>query len=212
MQEFSLICVKNNLLRVLLIDNYDSFTYNIVALLQQLEVDDLTLRKNDEIEAAEASLYDAILLSPGPALPVASGNLLDIVRQLAPTHPILGICLGHQAIAEAFGGCLRNEALPYHGYQTSLRFVKPHHLFDGLPRDAEDANLPASFKVGLYHSWSVDETNLPEALEVTAYSTEGNIMAMRHKTYNVHGVQFHPESYMTEYGKELIWNFLKRRS
>lgn len=207
--ELGLLCVKNNHLRVLLIDNYDSFTYNIVELLRQLHVTDYVLRTNDEVAVDYAAGFDAIILSPGPATPKESGNLLPVISALAPTHPILGICLGHQAIAQAFGGKLRNEALPYHGFQTTIHVVKPHLLFNGLPRDENDSILPAPFKAGLYHSWSVDEHDFPGDLEVTAYAAEGNIMALRHRRYNVHGLQFHPESYMTAFGREMVENFLK---
>lgn len=208
MHELGLLCVKNNHLRVLLIDNYDSFTYNIVELLRQFPSVDLDLRMNDEVSIAEASGYDAIILSPGPATPKESGNLLDIITALAPTHPMFGICLGHQAIAQAFGATLRNEKKPFHGFQTTVEVMKPHLLFDGLPRSGNDSNLPTPFKAGLYHSWSVSEADFPSELAITAYSAEGNIMALRHKTYRLHGVQFHPESYMTEYGKEMMANFL----
>lgn len=196
-------------MRVLLIDNYDSFTYNIVELLRPLPIGEVSLRMNDEVSVEEAMVFDVLIFSPGPATPRESGNLLEIIKALAPTHPMLGICLGHQAIAEAFGGQLRNEPQPYHGFQTIVQVVKPHQLFDGLPRDTGDDSLAASFTAGLYHSWTVDEDHLPGELEVTAYSAEGNIMALRHKTYNLHGLQFHPESYMTQFGKDILENFLK---
>ncbi len=217
-------------MKVLLIDNYDSFTYNIVELLRQLNVHELSIYKNDEIGIKDARHFDKIILSPGPATPSESGNMLDIIKVLSPTHSILGICLGHQAIAEAFGASLRNEPVPYHGFQTNIHIVNEHRIFrcptpvvqvkESL--HATHSDLPStknnlrtsniefrtSMHVGLYHSWTVDEKNFPSCLEITSYSNEKNIMSIRHKEYDVHGMQFHPESYMTEYGKEIMGNFL----
>ena len=193
-------------MKVLLIDNYDSFTFNIVELLRQLDVDTFSIYKNDEITIDEASDFHKIIISPGPAIPSESGIILELIKALSPTHPIFGICLGHQAIAEAFGAKLKNEPVPYHGYQTSIHLVKKHSLFRNL--DQNSSLGPSEFRVGLYHSWSVDEDYFPVCLEITSFSKEGNIMSLRHKEFDTHGVQFHPESYMTSYGKEILANFL----
>jgi anthranilate synthase component 2 len=194
---------KNSVLQVLIIDNYDSFTYNIVALLQQIGVTNIEIRFNDGITAEQAAAYDAIILSPGPSTPSASGNLLSITKALSATHPILGICLGHQAIAEVFGGSLINLPSPFHGYQTTLQWRHPHSLFHGIDK----ANTP--FRVGLYHSWVVDPKTLPDCLNISSVSAEGHIMSVCHQTLRVHGVQFHPESYMTPAGKDVMINFLR---
>jgi anthranilate synthase component 2 len=190
---------KNKGLKVLLIDNYDSFTFNIVEMLRQLNVTDLSIVKNNEITAEQASHFDKIIISPGPATPQESGNIVEIIVQLSPTKSILGICLGHQAIAEAFGGTLQNLARPYHGFRAQLKIKEAGYLFK---------NLPTEFQIGLYHSWIVEKETLPNCLEVTALSSENIIMSIKHKTFDVQGIQFHPESFMTEYGKEMIRNWL----
>jgi anthranilate synthase component 2 len=202
-QFYLLNLCKNKDLKILLIDNYDSFTYNIVELLRQLNYPNPTILKNDEISIEHASEFDKIIISPGPATPSASGNIIDIIRALAPTHAILGICLGHQAIAESLGAQLINLAHPYHGYQTEIKLCQTHYLFDGI------CDSTSSMTVGLYHSWVVDEINFPAELEITSRSTENYIMSFKHKIYDVHGIQFHPESYMTLHGKELLANWLK---
>lgn len=194
-------------MKVLLIDNYDSFTYNIVELLRCLHIRNFTVVKNDEISIDTARTFNKVIISPGPDLPAAAGNILSIIQALAPTHSILGICLGHQAIAEAFGAVLKNEVVPYHGFQTSLQVVKRHRIFYGIHGEEGDYDQP--LRVGLYHSWTVEENSLPSCLEVTSYSTEGNIMSLKHKAFDLHGVQFHPESYMTDFGKEILGNFLE---
>lgn len=186
-------------MKVLLLDNYDSFTYNIVELLRQLHITDFTVRFNDQITISEASDYSHIILSPGPATPSASGMLLPIIQALYSTHALLGICLGHQAIAEALGGNLVQVTIPYHGYQTRVHVLTPSKIFQRIPN---------TFEVGLYHSWLVDSNTLPPELLVTARSRENNIMAIQHQSLPVYGVQFHPESYMSEYGAQLVQNFL----
>lgn len=196
-------------MNVLLIDNYDSFTYNIVELLRQLNVNEITLRKNDEISVVEARSFDRIILSPGPATPIESGNLMEIIQTLSPTHSILGICLGHQAIAQCFGASLKNESVPYHGFKSELNIIAEHKLFKGIPLPSSHLTSHiSSLSIGLYHSWTVDELNFPTCLEITSKSREGNIMSIKHRTYDVHGLQFHPESYMTDFGKEMVRNFL----
>jgi anthranilate synthase component 2 len=190
---------KNKGLKVLLIDNYDSFTFNIVEMLRQLNVTDLSIVKNNEITVEQASHFDKIIISPGPATPQESGNIVEIIVQLSPTKSILGICLGHQAIAVAFGGTLQNLVRPYHGFRAQLKIKEAGYLFK---------NLPTEFQIGLYHSWIVEKETLPNCLEVTALSSENIIMSIKHKTFDVQGIQFHPESFMTEYGKEMIRNWL----
>ena len=190
---------KNKGLKVLLIDNYDSFTFNIVEMLRQLNVTDLSIVKNNEITVEQASHFDKIIISPGPATPQESGNIVEIIVQLSPTKSILGICLGHQAIAVAFGGTLQNLVRPYHGFRAQLKIKEAGYLFK---------NLPTEFQIGLYHSWIVEKETLPNCLEITALSSENIIMSIKHKTFDVQGIQFHPESFMTEYGKEMIRNWL----
>jgi anthranilate synthase component II len=187
-------------LKILLIDNYDSFTFNIVELLRSIGCGDLSVILNDKIDIEAASNFDKIIISPGPATPQESGNILHVIQSLASTKSILGICLGHQAIAVAFGGKLIQLNKPHHGFSTEIIHHKPHHIFN---------NLAMPCKVGLYHSWMVDEVNLPSNLQVTSYSKEGHVMSLRHHEFDVHGVQFHPESYMTENGKMMMKNFLK---
>ncbi len=186
-------------MKILLIDNFDSFTYNIVELLRCVQIDDLVIAKNN-ITVVEASQFDKIILSPGPATPSESGNMLNIVQSLGPTHSILGICLGHQAIAQVYGATLRNLEKPFHGYQTEVNLIAPHKLFSFTPLK--------KITVGLYHSWVVTEADFPDCLTITSRSREGHIMSIRHRKYDVHGVQFHPESYMTTCGKDIIAAFL----
>lgn len=187
-------------MKVLLIDNYDSFTFNIVEILRQLNVKDLSIVKNDEISVEMAKIFDKIIISPGPATPQESGNILEIIQQLSPTKSILGICLGHQAIAVAFGGQLQNLAKPFHGFRTKHFITEDCNLFK---------NLPSEFQIGLYHSWVVEKENLPDCLQIISLSTENNIMSLKHKQFDVQGIQFHPESFITEYGKEIFRNWLE---
>ncbi len=187
-------------MKVLLLDNYDSFTYNLLHAVRELGVDDITVRRNDRLALEEAEAFDKIILSPGPGIPEEAGLLLPIVRRYAPTKSILGVCLGHQAIGQAFGAKLENLKEVYHGVQTPVRVVREDKLFDGLGRE---------FLAGRYHSWVVSGESLPPCLEVTAVSDEGQIMALRHTEYDVRGIQFHPESVLTPRGKDIIANFLK---
>ena len=169
---------------ILLIDNYDSFTYNLVHLIKSLgyEVD---VRRNDAISIAEADAYDKILLSPGPGIPSEAGLLTEIVRQLAATKSILGVCLGHQAIGEVFGATLINIKEVHHGVASQIEVISDDPLFSGMEN---------AFEAGRYHSWAVSADDFPADLEVTAVDSSGEIMALRHQKYNVKGVQFHPES------------------
>ena len=155
--------------------------------------------RNDQIELNEVERFDKIILSPGPVIPSEAGLLLPIIREYASTKTILGVCLGHQAIGEAFGGTLENLTDVYHGIQSSIKLLGDKPLFEGLGKQ---------ILVGRYHSWVVNRENFPSCLEITAESEEGQIMALRHKEYNVHGIQFHPESVLTPQGKTIIQNFL----
>ncbi len=184
--------------RILVIDNYDSFTYNLVHYLKALDAE-VDVFRNDKISVANASEYKSIVLSPGPGLPKDAGIMPQLIKALAPTHKILGVCLGHQAIAEAFGNSLYNLEKVYHGLATPCDIVVPDGLFTGLPE---------RFKVGRYHSWNVS-LPITDDLEITAMDTEtGSIMALKHRLYNIRGVQFHPESVLTEYGMEMMKNWL----
>jgi anthranilate synthase component II len=185
-------------MEVLVIDNYDSFTYNLVHLLQELGAK-VTVRRNDKTTLEEVSNFDKILLSPGPGIPDEAGMLKEIIRTFGASKSLLGVCLGHQAIGEVYGGKLFNSKEVWHGVATPVRVLsEDESLF---------LNLPKQFATARYHSWLL-ETDLPESLVPTAVDVAGNIMALRHKTYDVRGVQFHPESILTEYGKEMIKNWL----
>lgn len=187
--------------RILVFDNYDSFTYNLVHLVEKITEDRVDVYRNDRLALEDAAAYDKIILSPGPGIPSEAGLLLPLIKMYAPTKSILGVCLGHQAIAEAFGGKLFNMENVFHGVATDVQLAnKPGFLFDGLP---------ASFKVGRYHSWVVDEAALPAELNVTARDEQGRIMALQHRSLDVSGVQFHPESIMTEYGETVLRNFIQ---
>lgn len=186
--------------KILVIDNYDSFTYNLVHLLQELNQEYIVVR-NDKFELSYVNQFDKILLSPGPGIPEEAGLLLDVIRTYAPTKSILGICLGQQAIAEVFGGRLFNLPKPLHGVSSNIIVTdKGEKLFKNFPSDS---------KIGRYHSWAVEEDSLPDTLKVTAVDENGIIMALKHQEYDVRGMQFHPESVLTDNGKLLIANWLK---
>ena len=185
---------------ILVIDNYDSFTFNLVHLLNETG-NEATVWRNDKFDLAEVDAFDKILLSPGPGIPSEAGLLQQVIKTYSPTKSILGICLGMQAIAEVFGGSIYNLSKPVHGRATTINVLDPEEdLF---------YNCPAEFKVGRYHSWAVNSQHLPSALKVTAADSAGVIMALSHTGLNVRGVQFHPESILTEHGKLLIENWLK---
>ncbi|WP_448702117.1 anthranilate synthase component II [Mucilaginibacter sp. AW1-3] len=186
--------------KILIIDNYDSFTYNLVHLVNELGLT-CEVWRNDQFKLEDVDRFDQIILSPGPGIPSEAGLLLPVIEKYAPTKSIFGVCLGQQAIAEVFGGSLYNLSRPMHGIATPIKVTDTKEvLFKGLP---------AVFKVGRYHSWVVSNDGLPDELEVTAIDElDGSIMALRHKTYDVRGVQFHPESVLTEYGKEMMQNWL----
>jgi len=186
-------------MKILVIDNYDSFTYNLVHVIRNLG-EEPVIARNDKISIEEINKFDKIFLSPGPGLPDEAGILKETIRTYASTKDIFGICLGQQAIAEVFGGNLINLDSVYHGVSTDV-FINDN--------DSIFKNIPAVIQAGRYHSWVVDAATLPEEIEVTATDEHGQIMAIKHKNYNVVGVQFHPESIMTEMGEKIIENFLK---
>lgn len=187
--------------KILVIDNYDSFTYNLVHYIEKLSGSRPAVFRNDEISLDEIGRYDKILLSPGPGIPVEAGICLDLIRKYSSGKSILGVCLGNQAIGEAFGAKLENLKQVFHGVAT--RIIVTNHgdpLFRGIPD---------SFIAGRYHSWVVSHENLPDCLRVTCIDENNMIMALSHRKYNVKGVQFHPESVLTESGLEIINNWLK---
>lgn len=201
-------------MKILVFDNYDSFTYNLVHLVNKIVKDKVDVFRNDEIPLEKVAEYDKIILSPGPGIPSEAGLLLPLIKEYAATKSILGVCLGHQAIGEAFGGKLVNLSTVYHGVATPVKIVKRNsdsyresNVKDGLQQDLFK-NLPDEFSVGRYHSWIVSDENFPEELEITAKDDNGYIMAMQHKTYDVQGVQFHPESVLTPDGEMILRNWL----
>lgn len=186
-------------MKILIFDNYDSFTYNLVHLVNELGYQEVDVFRNDKISLDKVDKYDKIILSPGPGIPSESGLLLPLISRYAATKSILGVCLGHQAIAESFGGKLINLESVYHGVSTPISIVNKDKIFE---------KLPDTFEVGRYHSWIVDREKFPEELEITAVDENGKIMALRHKQLDIHGVQFHPESVLTPIGKQMIQQFL----
>ena len=186
-------------MKIVIIDNSDSFTYNLSHLLKELGAE-IDVVRNDKFEVKDLEQYDKIVLSPGPGIPSEAGLLLDVIRTYAGRKPILGVCLGHQAIGEVFGASLENLKEVYHGVQTEGTQLGNDYIFEGLPERV---------MMGRYHSWVVAKDSVPECLEVTAMSDDGEIMAMRHRQYDIHGIQFHPESVLTPEGKTIVGNFLK---
>ena len=187
-------------MHIAIIDNYDSFTYNLSHLLKELGAQ-VSVFRNDQFQLPQLESFDKIVLSPGPGIPSEAGLLLDVIRIYAGRKPILGVCLGHQAIGEFFGAKLTNLADVFHGVQSpALITVPSDYTFDGLHDD---------ILVGRYHSWVVDNNGLPDCLEVTAVSPEGQIMALRHRSFDIHGIQFHPESVLTPDGKTIVGNWLR---
>lgn len=185
-------------MRLLILDNYDSFTYNIVHAVKQLGYEPDVIR-NNQIKIEEFDKYDKIIISPGPGIPSESGILPEFLKEYADKKSILGICLGHQAIGERFGATLLNLPQVYHGIQTPIKIIANDYIFNGLP---------AEINVGRYHSWVIDTKNFPNELEITALDSEGNIMAIRHKSLDIRGVQFHPESILTPDGVQILSNWL----
>ena len=188
-------------MKILVFDNYDSFTYNLVHLVRKVVDDPIDVYRNDQISLEKVNDYDKIILSPGPGIPKEAGLLLPLIKEYASRKSILGVCLGHQAIGEAFGGSLINLSTVYHGVATSCLLVNHNSpLFQGMPKQ---------FEVGRYHSWIISEKDFPEELEITARDENRYIMALHHKTFDVQGVQFHPESVLTPDGETIMRNWLK---
>lgn len=187
-------------MKILLIDNYDSFTYNLVHYLEQVTEDDVRVVRNDEILASEVGDYDLIMLSPGPGLPSDAGITMEVLQQWHRTKNIFGVCLGHQAIGEFFGAKLRNLDEVHHGVATPIEIIAADVLYK---------TLPTTIDVGRYHSWVIDEALLPDQLVVTARDQAGEIMSVRHREFQVCGVQFHPESIMTPHGLQIIRNWVE---
>jgi anthranilate synthase component II len=200
-------------MKILVFDNYDSFTYNLVHLVEKITHVKVDVYRNDQLPMEKVKEYDKIILSPGPGIPEEAGMLLPLIKEYGSSKSILGVCLGHQAIGEAFGGRLINLSTVYHGVATKIRVASkaadspltthhsPSNLFDGLPDEIE---------VGRYHSWIVADENFPEDLEVTARDDNNYIMGLQHKKYDVQGVQFHPESVLTPDGEKIMINWLKK--
>jgi anthranilate synthase component II len=192
-------------MKILVFDNYDSFTYNLVHLVEKITHTKVDVFRNDKIAMEQVKAYDKIILSPGPGVPSEAGMLLPLIKEYAASKSILGVCLGHQAIGEAFGGTLTNLSTVYHGVATPIKVQGSRSkvqvdLFDGLPEVIE---------VGRYHSWIVAKESLPAELEITAEDDNGFIMAMQHRTYDIQGVQFHPESVLTPVGETILRNWLR---
>lgn len=193
-------------MKILVFDNYDSFTYNLVHLVEKITHEKVDVHRNDQIPLEKVKEYDKIILSPGPGIPEEAGSLLPLIKEYASSKSILGVCLGHQAIGQAFGAELINLSSVFHGVATKIEVrsresevISP--LFEGLPNELE---------VGRYHSWVVSKENFPDTLEITAEDESGMIMGLQHKTYDVQGVQFHPESVLTPKGEEIMRNWLKK--
>ena len=185
-------------MKIVIIDNYDSFTYNLSHLVKELGAE-VTVVRNDQFELPDLEQYSKIILSPGPGIPSEAGLLLDVIRTYAGKKPILGVCLGHQAIGEVFGAKLENLSDVFHGVATPCHIIADDPIFSGLERD---------ITIGRYHSWVVSREDLPDCLEVTAVSDEGQIMALRHRELNVRGIQFHPESVLTPDGRKMLQNWM----
>jgi len=192
-------------MKILVFDNYDSFTYNLVHLVEKILHTKVEVHRNDQLPLEKVKEYDKIILSPGPGIPSEAGLLLPLIKEYASSKSILGVCLGHQAIGEAFGGQLINLSKVFHGVATPIHLAEyPNPADNDVFRD-----LPSTLEVGRYHSWVVSEKGFPEELEITSKDDEGYIMGLRHKRYDVQGVQFHPESVLTPLGEKLLSNWLK---
>jgi anthranilate synthase component 2 len=190
-----------NTKKILIFDNYDSFTYNLLHAVKSLGYNDVDVIRNDKIDLSTVEKYNKIILSPGPGIPEEAGLLMPLIRQFANRKSILGVCLGHQAMGEVFGAKLENIPFVFHGVQTPVDIIASDYLFNGIPNE---------ILVGRYHSWIVSKDNFPAELEITAVDRSGDVMAMKHRTLDLHGVQFHPESILTPEGVRIIQNFLEQ--
>ncbi len=188
-------------MKILVFDNYDSFTYNLVHLVEHITGGPVDVYRNDAIPLEQVNAYDKIILSPGPGIPSEAGLLLPLITRYGDSKSILGVCLGHQAIGEAFGGRIVNLKEVYHGVATPVTLDTDMDLFRGMP---------ATIEAGRYHSWVVEEDGLPEDLQITARDERGYIMGLQHRRLDVCGVQFHPESVLTPYGEQILRNWLQR--
>lgn len=186
-------------MKIVIIDNYDSFTYNLAHLVKELGAE-VTVFRNDQFQLSELDRFDKIILSPGPGIPSEAGLLMDVIKKYAGRKPMLGVCLGHQAIGEAFGAKLTNLSEVYHGVATPCTQFGNDPIFEGLPKRID---------IGRYHSWVVDKSGFPDCLDITAVSDDGQIMGLKHKNYDIRGIQFHPESVLTPDGKKMIQNWLE---
>jgi anthranilate synthase component II len=198
-------------MKILIFDNYDSFTYNLVHLIEKITHEKVAVFRNDQITLEQVGEYDRIVLSPGPGIPEEAGLLLPLIKTYAATKCILGVCLGHQAIGEAFGAGLINLDTVYHGVATPIRVGRPlgvAHPVEGIHSNSIFNHLPETIEVGRYHSWIVSDENFPDELAVTARDSNGYIMALQHKIFDVQGVQFHPESVLTPDGEMMMRNWL----
>jgi anthranilate synthase component 2 len=190
-------------MKIMVLDNYDSFTYNLVQYIERVIRKPVDVFRNDQVSLEKVGAYDKILISPGPGIPVEAGITLDLIRRYGPDKSILGVCLGHQAIAEAYGGSIVNLSTVYHGVSGQMKqVIEGDYLLEGVP---------TRFDAGRYHSWVVEPETLPGELEVTVENDEGFIMAIRHREHDVRGVQFHPESVLTEYGGRMILNWVNKK-
>jgi anthranilate synthase component 2 len=188
-------------MKILVFDNYDSFTYNLVHLVEKILHQKVEVYRNDQFPLEKVKDYDKIILSPGPGIPEEAGLLLPLIKEYASSKSILGVCLGHQAIGQAFGGTLVNLSTVYHGIATNCELSASSPLFAGLP---------STIEVGRYHSWVVDKKDFPADLEITAEDENGYIMGLQHRRFDVQGVQFHPESVLTPRGEDIMRNWLKQ--
>ncbi len=186
-------------MRLLVLDNYDSFTYNLVHLIGKVSAAEIAVVENDKIDLSDIDQYDRIVLSPGPGLPRDAGLMPEVIRKFKTTKPILGVCLGHQALAEEFGAKLKNLDKVFHGIATPIHILENDPIFAGCPRH---------FLGGRYHSWVVDKSTIPDELIITAIDDQNEIMAFRHHTYPINGIQFHPESILSECGEIMMRNWL----
>lgn len=187
-------------MKVLIFDNYDSFTYNLVQMTEKIIGKRVSVAKNNEISIKEMEEFDKIILSPGPGIPSEAGILLEVVKHFAGKKPIFGVCLGLQAIVEAFGGNLIHSKEIFHGVSTKSNQISEHKILK---------NLPQKIEVGRYHSWIANTENFPKELEITSIDEKGTILSLKHKIYDLHAVQYHPESILTPFGKVILENFLK---